>query len=272
MDENFSLSAAKLKAYLRRIDYNGELSPTRPVLEALHLAHVTHIPFENIDVILGRLVRVHIESVHKKLVQDKRGGYCFEQNTLFAAALLKLGFNIDMLAARVCFRTNRETARTHMVLLVQIDGDTWLADVGFGAYGLLLPVLLGPGKTIRRFSRAFRIKKEKGLWLLRSMDCGAGEDLYAFSLEPQKWVDYEVANHYVSTHPNSIFTRTLTVQMQTEDSQVILEDNELLERKGGEETRSVILEEDQLPEILREKFNLRLDPDTLFSLQKTFFK
>src|SRR5262245_9602863 len=108
----------ELPAYLARIDYTGELRPTRAALEALHLAHLRHIPFENLDVLLGRPIRLDLDSLQAKLVGGGRGGYCFEQNTLFAEALERVGFRVKRLAARVRFGAAHILPRTHMLLEV----------------------------------------------------------------------------------------------------------------------------------------------------------
>src|SRR5262249_40888697 len=121
-----------LDAYRQRIGYTGELAPTRAVLEALHLAHATHVPFENLDIQLGRPIRIDLESLQSKLVCGRRGGYCFELNTLFAAVLERTGFRVTRLAARVRLSATRLLPRTHMLLRVEAGGAAYLADVGFG--------------------------------------------------------------------------------------------------------------------------------------------
>ena len=122
-----------LDAYLRRIDYGGALEPTLPALQALHLAHATHIPFENLDILLGRSIGLDLESLQAKLVAGGRGGYCFEQNTLFAAALRALGFDVTLLAARVRFGANRVLPRTHMTLSVRVNDTAWLVTLAWMA-------------------------------------------------------------------------------------------------------------------------------------------
>jgi N-hydroxyarylamine O-acetyltransferase len=141
-----------LDAYLQRIGYAGSHTPSRATLDALHLAHATHIPFENLDILLGRPIRLDLASLQAKLVAGRRGGYCFEQNRLFAAALEALGFAVTPLAARVRFGTTSILPRTHMTLQVEVDGSRVLADVGFGVFGLLLPVSLEQTGESRQFA------------------------------------------------------------------------------------------------------------------------
>src|SRR2546422_1681671 len=116
-----------LDAYFTRIGYAGVRRPTMETLRALHLAHATHISFENLDVLLGRPILLDLESLQAKLVRGRRGGYCFEQNALFAAVLERLGFTVTRLAARVRMGVTRVLPRTHMALAVEVDGGSWLA-------------------------------------------------------------------------------------------------------------------------------------------------
>ena len=132
-----------LEAYLRRIGVSDELGPDLASLEAVHIAHLEAIPFENLDVRLGRPIRLDPESLHAKLIARRRGGYCFEQNGLFASALRSIGFRVETLEARVRPRDGTGPyPRTHMALRVSVGDGDYLADVGFGAFGPLLPVPL----------------------------------------------------------------------------------------------------------------------------------
>src|SRR5262245_28990314 len=166
-----------LDAYLARIEYASERAPTLPVLKAVHLAHATHIPFENLDIQLGRPILLDLESLQAKLVRGRRGGYCFEQNTLFAPALDQLGFRVTRLAARVRIGATRMAARTHMTLKVDVDGGSWLADVGFGGAGLLEPVPLLPDQVERQFAWSYRLQEKDGLWVLQSLARESWHDL-----------------------------------------------------------------------------------------------
>jgi len=252
-----------LPAYLRRVGLTGAPPASSAGLGALHQAHVTHIPFENADVVLGRPVRLDPDSLQRKLVRECRGGYCFEQNLLFAAALEAIGLRVTKLAARVRYRATRLLPRTHMLLKVEADGGPWLADVGFGGGGLILPLPLAAGAESRQHSWTYRLTREAGTWVLQSRSPAGWADLYAFTEEPQEDVDYEVANYYVSTHPQSPFTRTLTAQLVTPEARYTLRNRDLtIERAGGTETRPV--SDDELLTLLSGTFGLTLPPDTRF--------
>ncbi len=253
-----------LGAYLTRVGYAGELRPTLAVLEALHLAHTTHVPFENLDILLGKPIRLDLDSLQAKLVRGGRGGYCYEQNTLFASVLRTIGFAVTPLAARVRYRATRVLPRTHMLLAVEADGRTWVADVGFGSAGLVLPIALDAGAEVRQFAWTYRLIDEPGLWVLQSLRDGAWADLYAFSLEPQMPPDYEVANYYVSTHPESRFTQTLAVQLSTPDVRYMLRNRELITDRGDAVASRVLADDAELLRVLAETFGLRFPPDTRF--------
>src|SRR5258708_28164785 len=159
METSHSQAPFDLEAYLARIDYSGDLKPSHPVLRELHLAHNLHIPFENLDVVLGRPINLDLESLQAKLVTGRRGGYCFEQNALFAAVLQRLGFSVTQLAARVRHDATRILPKSHMLLKVEAEGTAWIADVGFGTEGLLMPLPLTAGVANRPFHWIYRLRR-----------------------------------------------------------------------------------------------------------------
>ncbi len=214
------------RAYFDRIEYTGDRQPTAQTLRDLHVAHATHIPFENLDVMLRQPIRLDLESLEEKLVANRRGGYCFEQNLFFAAVLERLGFDVTLLQARVRFRAQRVLPRTHVALLVDLAGDRWLADLGFGSCGLIAPLPLAAGEY-QQFAWTYRLARESDAWVLRAPVGGIWQDLYVFTLEPQLAVDFEAPNHYVSTHPDSRFVQTLTVQRVAPETRHVLRNTEL---------------------------------------------
>jgi N-hydroxyarylamine O-acetyltransferase len=257
-----------LEAYLNRIGYAGEMAPSPAVLAELHLAHATHVPFENLDILLGQPIRLDLESLQAKLVRGRRGGYCFEQNTLFAAALERVGFQVTRLAARVRLRASQLTPRTHMLLHVETGGTSWLADVGFGGTGPLYPVPLEPGRITDQFAWSYRVVDDGGFWVLQSLTAGSWQDQYAFTLEPQHPVDFELANYYTSTHPTSHFVQTLTIQRVTPAARYILRNRELLVDRGGDQTVSrAIADEEELLQVLADPFGLEFPAGTRFRAQ-----
>jgi len=257
-----------LDAYLARIGYAGELQPTAAVLEGLHLAHATHVVFENLDILLGRPIRVDLESIQAKLVHGRRGGYCFEQNTLFAAVLERLGFRVTRLEARVRLGAHRILPRTHMLLQVEADDRAWLADVGFGTGGLLKPMPLAMGPVVHQYAWNYRLAGEPGgLWVLQSGRGDEWGDLYAFTLEPKYPIDFEMANHYVSTFPASRFVQMLVVQSSTVEARYNLRNYEFSVDRGGEVINRPLADHAELLQVLGQTFGLEFPPGTRFAIK-----
>ncbi|HEX5447434.1 MAG TPA: arylamine N-acetyltransferase [Pirellulales bacterium] len=272
-----------LDAYFQRIGYDGSREPTLQTFAAVHLAHATQIPFENLDIHLGRPIQIDLASIQAKLVHSRRGGYCFEHNTLLAAALEELGFRVTALAARVRLGASRVLSKTHMLLMVDLEsppkvavrsariaacqdpatapGAPWLADVGFGTGGLLAPLPLTPEQVSQQHGRSYRLTREEPqTWVLQSLSRGAWHDLYAFTLEPHYPIDYEMANHYISTHPASRFVQTLVAQRQTLDACHLLRNREHSVVRGDDVRVRTIMHDEELLQVLDETFGISLPP------------
>jgi len=266
---NSDSQALDLDAYFARIGYSGHVRPTLSVLEKLHLAHATHIPFENLDILLGRPIRLDLESLQAKLVRSQRGGYCFEQNLLLAMVLERIGFEVTMLGARVRYRATRLLPRTHVLLQVEVDGKSWLADVGFGGAGLLGPIPIIPGEVHRQFAWTYQIVEEDGVRVLRTRVGDKREDLYAFTLEPQYVPDLEMANYYVSTHPESRFVQTLAVQRTSPEVRYALRNREfIIDRGAAGLTTRLIVDDDEILRVLADHFGLAFPAGTRFRFRE----
>ncbi|WP_411107513.1 arylamine N-acetyltransferase family protein [Streptomyces sp. cmx-4-9] len=206
-----------LDAYLERIGHAGdrrELRPDLRTLKEVHRAHTGAITFESLDVLFGRPVALDVKAVEDKLVRRGRGGYCYEQNTLLAAALERIGFEVTGRGARNRTRGDSLTPVTHAVLVATVDGEPWLCDAGFGYQGPCEPVPLGqPGEPVLQGGWTYRVREEEhGVLALRLLRGGAWRDLYAFSPQHYHPVDYVLLNHYSSTHPRSAFLGRAIVQ------------------------------------------------------------
>jgi N-hydroxyarylamine O-acetyltransferase len=188
-----------LDAYLDRIGVRG-----RPGIAELHRAHVTSIPFENLDPWRGKPVSLQLEDLQRKLVIERRGGYCFEHNLLLMAALEALGARVEPILARVGPR-GTERSRTHLVLRVRIDGEVWHADVGFGRGTLLAPIPFGPGDEHVQDGWQFRVVADGRELVLQTVRDGEWIDGYTFVPEPVPPIDIETSNWYTATHPRSPF-------------------------------------------------------------------
>ena len=261
--------ALDLTAYLAHIGYAGSLDPTLETLRSLHFAHASTIPFENLDILLGRGISLDLADLQAKLVTARRGGYCFEQNALFAAALETLGFEVRRLAARVQFGAAEIRPRLHMLLEVEVDDQPWLADVGFGSTGPHYPIPLCHGEPDRQGAWTFRIRSEGEVFALESQERNGWLDLYVFTREPQHPVDYTIANHYTATHPHSPFVQNLIVQKGSLSSRLNLINGELTEVTPIGTTLAAFAEDDGLLDLLANRFGLELPRGTRFPRRAT---
>ncbi len=257
-------------AYLERIGVRGQTDPT---LRDLHRAHATSIPFENLDPHRGVPVSLAQQDLERKLVHERRGGYCFEHNLLFASALEHLGLEVEPMLARVRAGTPRGTIRprTHAVLRVRDgDGDVWHADVGFGRGTLLEPIPFGPdaAASYEQGGWMFRTIEEGSELVLQTRTDGAWSDVYAFAPRPVPAVDIETSNWWTCTHPRSPFVFGVIAAVHHADgSRELINDwsgrLELITESASGSRRSTPSRE-QLPELLAERFGLAgftLGPD-----------
>ena len=263
---NQTLSPTQLAAYFDRIGYSGPQQATSETLHALHRLHPQVIPFENLDTLLGRTPRLDLESVFAKLVSARRGGYCYEHNLLFRAVLDTLGFETTGLAARVLWNDPAGMMpRTHMMLLVETPDNTWLADVGFGSMTLSAPLLFDTGREQATPHEPFRLDLiERGDFLLQVKLGDTWRPIYRFDLEPQFPADYAMANHYVSTYPESIFVDHLIVARVMPGQRQTLFDTTLTQR-GDTESKRELTNAEGLRGVLQDTFGLVLadsDSDT----------
>jgi N-hydroxyarylamine O-acetyltransferase len=260
------MTRIEIDRYFARIDYRGPREPTLPVLHALTAAHSQHIPFENIDVLRGRRIDLTPEALFDKLVERRRGGYCFEQNGLFLEVLTTLGFAVTPLSARVRLDRPREVvpARTHLFLRVELDGVGWLTDVGIGGVSLTSAIRFDPGAEQATPHEPRRIVREDGRWFHQVRFGSAWADVYEFTGEEMPTVDREVASWYTSTHPESHFTQLLIVARADGDGRRrTLTSTELkIRERDGRAAVHPIASPETLLHALAEHFDLHLEPGT----------
>jgi N-hydroxyarylamine O-acetyltransferase len=243
-------------AYARRIGVPG-----RPGIAQLHRAHVTSIPFENLDPHRGVPVSLALTDVEHKLVTERRGGYCFEQNLLLKAALEQLGARVEPMLARVRVgaRPGVIRPRSHLVLAVHADGASWHADVGFGHGTLLEPIPFGPGGVHEQSGWRFRIVPDGPELVLQTAEGSDWKDLYGFVPQPVPMVDLQTSNWYTSTHPRSPFVTGLVVSTQQPDGthQSLSDWDELaLTEQTPERTTVTPVTRGAVPGLLDERFGL----------------
>lgn len=251
-----------LDAYFQRIGYRGERTPTLQTLEAIHYRHTKAIAFENLSPLLGQPVCLDLISLQQKLVNAGRGGYCFEQNSLFYAVLMALGFQVNSIAARVLWGVSEGviTPRSHMVLIVHIDHEAYIADVGFGGLTLTTPIQLTPEMQQPTSHEPFRLIEAKDAYIMQAYFAQEWQSLYQFDLQPQYPPDYEVSNWYVSTHPKSLFVNSLIAARPDTDRRYALRDNRfsIYPLNSGKTEHHILHTAKELCTILTHEFRLQL--------------
>jgi len=230
-----------LDAYFRRIGYRGPREPSLHVLQRLHALHPRAIAFENLDSFLGRPVRLDLASLEDKLVRARRGGYCFEHNTLFWKVLAALGFEVSGLAARVLWNQPEDTLnpRSHMLLRVELDGATWLADVGFGGVTQTAPLLLAPGRVQETPHEPCRLVETADHFRLQAQIGGEWRTVFRFDLTQHFDVDYVVSSHFVSTWPTSQFVTTIMAARALPQGRLALKNDRMTVHETGGPSKQV---------------------------------
>ena len=261
---NQDASSVDLGAYFDRIGYSGPAEPTVATLRALHELHPAAIPFEAIDVLLDRGIDIAPAAVDAKLIARRRGGYCYEQNGLLARVLTAIGFEVEGMAAHVRWMSEPATPLpplTHRVLRVTIDGTPWLADVGFGSAVPTAPLRMDIADPQPTSHETFRIVRMGPQLLLQARVEGEWRPVYSVSSEP--WLDsqYEMANWYTSTHPNSHFRHRLIVTRTTPEARHILADGRLTIRRPDGTFEKRYLDADEIMAALEKNFLLPVQAD-----------
>lgn len=252
-----------LGAYFDRIGFRGSLNSDLETLSALHSAHVEAIPFEGADPLLGRPVPLDLPSIEAKLVGGRRGGYCFEQNTLFKAVLEQIGFQVTGLGARVRWMSPPDSPlgpREHMLLKVDLPEGPYLADVGFGACLMDTPLRLEPGVEQRTRMGTFLLTEVDGLYTLAARQPLGWRTTYVFDLTPQIASDYDLGNWYTSTSPQAPFVHVLIMErLGTDRRHKLINNRYVVEARDGEVVSQRDLETPEaLGEVLDTVFNIEL--------------
>lgn len=249
-----------LDAYLQRIDWTGDRAASAENLQRLAAAHASAIPFENLSPLTGEGVRLDLESLEAKLVRGGRGGYCFEQNLLFAEALGALGFEVDFLGARILWNREPGSAapKTHMLLLVKMGAEAWIADVGFGGLTLTGALRLRHAEPQPTAHETFRLWQVGTEWRMEALAAGEWKPLYLFDTRPQLRSDFEIWNYYLSTHPASHFTTGLIAARPAQGRRFTLLNRRLVTHvTGGESTSRTLSSPDEIVATLGEVFGIR---------------
>lgn len=252
----------RLNDYLARIGYDGALKPDLATLSALHAAHVGAIPFEGMDPLLGRPVHLDLPSVQAKLVDGRRGGYCFEQNALFKAALETIGFAVTGLSGRVRWMSPPDSPlgpKVHMLLKVDLPEGPFIADVGFGVCVMDSPLQFRMDIEQRTAMGTYRLGESDGLFSISAKQPLGWRTMYVFDLVPQLPSDYELGNYFTSTSSIPPFTSTLILERVNADKRYKLANRRLtIEAREGEvQIERSIDSADELHQVLHEIFGVQ---------------
>ncbi len=251
-------NALDLDAYFNRVNWRGPTACDYATLAGLLSAHTGAIPFENFDVLLGRPVRLDLEGLQSKLIESRRGGYCFEHASLFAAVLERLGFAPVRHAARVIiFQPPSESPRTHMFLTVEVDGARYAVDPGFGPFGSRLPVPLD-GVGVPADRPTHRMARDGDHWVMHTTRDGAHIPGWVSTLEVEHPVDFEMANHFTATHPSSLFVSGILASAVTPAGRVNVMNRDVTVFHGGKAETSAFPDRSALRAALAEHFGFDL--------------
>lgn len=262
----FNTDAFDLDAYLARIAFDRGTRPSgRPpdlaTLQQLALLHPCAIAFENLNPLLRRPVLLDIGSLQQKLVREGRGGWCFEHNLLLGTALNALGYDVTGLSARVVWNVPAGVVRgrSHMVLHVTIDGQSYIVDSGFGGSTPTAPLHLEAGLEQTTPHEPVRLTTMAGDFLLEARLEGTWKALYSFDLQPQALADYEMPNWYLCTHPDSHFLAGLVAARVLPDRRYALRNADLaVHFPSGVTERRRLSSGAEIRQTLEDLFNIRV--------------
>jgi N-hydroxyarylamine O-acetyltransferase len=260
------MAALDLDAYFARIGYAGPREPTLATLHAIALHHATSIPFENLDILLGRGISLDPAAIERKLVHDRRGGYCFEQNNLLLQVLRALGYRVTPIGARVRWQIPRHVvpARTHLFLRVHLAGGDWLADVGLGSASLTCALPLEFDRELPTPHEARRLAREDGRMFHQIWTGTDWTDACEFTFEEMHPIDCEVANWWTSANPASHFKTQVAAGIALRDgTRKGIRGGEFTHRRGDAVLAKIPLtSSEHALAVLAEHFDLHLPPGT----------
>ncbi|UWG95456.1 arylamine N-acetyltransferase [Dehalobacter sp. DCM] len=248
-----------LTDYFKRINYTGSTDVSSETLYGLHTCHTLNVPFENLDVYNQKPIFLDKESLYKKIVHNKRGGYCFEMNGLFSFVLKELGFKVTDLLARVHYG-DTFGPKVHQALLVEIQDEKWLVDVGFGRDGIIAPLLIQVGIDQQQFTQTYRLLTDPEFGFVLQIKIGDNYcPMYAFKPEACYPVDFMVSSHFTSTSPTSIFVIKMFCTKPTPEGRITLVGDTLKVTTNGQVFESTIENEAEYHRLLKEYFALDSD-------------
>ena len=250
-----------IKNYLKRLNYKGELDTTLKTLKALHEAHAFTIPFENIDVIAKKDISLKLKDILKKLIDENRGGYCYELNKAFCFLLKEIGFDVQMSFARVLYQNptmeNGVAPMSHQITIVTINKKRYLADVGFGGFGIIHPIDIDSKKTTKQYNLKYKIKKIKNEYYLFAKTGKKYSAIYKFDLRNYLEIDYKYGNFFASNAPESRFVNNFICTKPTKTGRITILNSEFKVFKDGK-SKSKKIDAKKRKKLLKRVFGIKI--------------
>lgn len=261
------MTTLNLEQYLKRIQLTDTPKKTEAGLYQLQSSQVRNIPFENIDCFLHREIHTDLEKLQTKIFTNKRGGYCFELNGIFSHVLEALDFESRPLLARVMYRGTGINSRTHIIILVNLNGREYIADVGFGGPGTYYPIPFEIGREDVQSHGVFRIMKDEvhGFLMQKKTESNDWFNIYAFNLDTVYPADLLMSNFFTSTYPESHFRHNLILARHLSNGRITLLNKNLTRVEDGVSTLREIENNEELKKIIAEQFGIQLEEAFNFS-------
>ncbi len=246
----------EIPAYLERIGYHGPLDVSADTLRALHLAHMYTVPFENLDIHLGRALSLDEAALLAKIVTRRRGGFCYELNGLFCAFLRELGFRVSMLSAEVAREAGGfSPPYDHLALRVDLD-EPWLADVGFGS-GFLEPLRLDDAGDQQQGDSTYLILADRPYRVLMRRDAGGDwTPQYRSTLDPHALAEFAERCLFHQTSPESHFTQGRICTLAVPDGRITISGMRLIITGHAGRDERLLSGEAEYAATLRERFRV----------------
>jgi N-hydroxyarylamine O-acetyltransferase len=246
-----------IPSYLNRIEYRDSLELSAEVLKELHYAHLLSVPFENLDIHLGREILLDEKRLINKIVTERRGGFCYELNGAFSALLKELGFKVDLLSARVYDDGGYSPEFDHLILRVRLEDD-WLVDVGFGD-SFLKPLQFREGEEQVQAGVTYRLESDSSEWvLLTKGEKSQWERTYRFNLQPRQLSDFKGRCRYHQTSPESHFTQKRLCTRATPAGRITISGQQLIVTENGQRKETKLGDEKEYLAALENHFGIRL--------------
>lgn len=263
------MSSVDVDAYCTRIGYSGPYEPTLSVLQTLQLNHLLAVSFENLDLHLAKPIDISLEAIQKKIVGDNRGGYCYEQNTLFFHVLRQFGFKVSRIAARVKWGVpdGVDTGPIHVALLVELEGKFWLVDVAFGGMSPSYPMDISSGDETLNVNGVDPRRRlcQQGELISNQVNLkGEWQDLYTFTRNEIHEIDCVISNWFTSTHPGLCRSVIMLCRVTREHRYTFMNDELSIWTHGGENEKRNIESPQEFLAVLQDYFKLSFSEGTLF--------